>query len=77
MTLPDKIIRKLQENTNLKLDKMMHPHTIKRHSGLRPMLHCDQNIFRFHLILPEPAISFNTYICSRVYASEFLSFGIL
>jgi hypothetical protein len=32
MTLRDKSIQRLRENTNLKLDKTMHPHEIKRHT---------------------------------------------
>lgn len=32
MTLSDKSIRRLQENTTIKLDKTMHPHEIKRHT---------------------------------------------
>jgi hypothetical protein len=33
--------------------------------GLRPML-CDQDIFRFHLFLPEPTEYFNLHFCSCV-----------
>jgi hypothetical protein len=33
MTLPDNGIRRLQENTNLKLDETMHPHEIKLHTS--------------------------------------------